>query len=411
MTEKELLKKIDTYKQDVIDLQTNMIACPAVSPSQGGKGEAAKAAYLMSVLKKMKFDEIKSINVKDPQAPDGYRPNIIATYYGKDRSKTLWVMAHMDVVPAGNLDDWKTDPFKAVVKGDKIYGRGAEDNHQGIVCGLLAVKAFMDLGIRPACNYSLLLNADEEIGSDFGILEILKKHPKTFGKKDVFIVPDGGVADGSMVEVAEKNVMWLEFTVHGKTTHGSTPKTGINAHHASARLIVALVDGLHKKFNKKNALFAPESASTFAATKHEANVPNINTIPGVDVFCMDCRILPCYSNKEVYAEILRIVKKIEKQCKVKVTIKIPHMDSSKPTDKNEPVVKLMTEAVRKVYKNSPKVVGVGGGTVAASLRNAGYPAVVYAKLDETMHQPNEYTSIKNTLGDSKIFALIAYQFK
>ncbi len=411
MTEKDLLKKIDTYKQDVIDLQTHMIACPAVSPSQGGKGEGAKAAYLMSVLKKMKFDEIKSINVKDPQAEGGFRPNIIATYYGQDRSKTLWVMAHMDVVPAGNLNDWKTDPFKAVVKGDKIYGRGSEDNHQGVVCGILAIKAFMDLGLRPPCNYALLLNADEEIGSEFGILEILKKHPKTFGKKDVFIVPDGGVADGTMVEVAEKNVMWVEFTVHGKTTHGSTPKTGINAHHASARLIVALVDELHKKFNKKNALFAPESASTFAATKHEANVPNINTIPGVDVFCMDCRILPCYSNKEVLAEMMRIVKKIEKQCKVKVTVKIPHQESSKPTDKKEPLVKLMLESVHRIYKNSPKVVGVGGGTVAASLRNAGYPAVVYSKLDETMHQPNEYTSIKNTLGDSKIFALIAYQFK
>lgn len=50
--EKELFKKIDTYKQTVIDLQTNMIACPAVSPHQGGKGENAKAAYLLSVLKK-----------------------------------------------------------------------------------------------------------------------------------------------------------------------------------------------------------------------------------------------------------------------------------------------------------------------------------------------------------------------
>ena len=92
-------------------------------------------------------------------------------------------------------------------------------------------------------------------------------------------------------------------------------------------------------------------------------------------------------------------------------VKVLHQETSKPTDKNEPLVKLMLQSVRQVYKNSPKVVGVGGGTVAAALRNKGYPAVVYAKLDETMHQPNEYTSIKNTLGDSKIFALIAYQFK
>ena len=53
--EKELLKRIDTYKPLVIDLQTHMIACPAVSPHEGGDGEDAKAAYLLSVLKQISF--------------------------------------------------------------------------------------------------------------------------------------------------------------------------------------------------------------------------------------------------------------------------------------------------------------------------------------------------------------------
>ena len=52
--QKELFKKIDTYKNTVIDLQTHMIACPAVSPHQGGLGEKAKADYIFSVLKGMK---------------------------------------------------------------------------------------------------------------------------------------------------------------------------------------------------------------------------------------------------------------------------------------------------------------------------------------------------------------------
>lgn len=72
-------------------------------------------------------------------------------------------MAHSDVVPPEDLSLWKTDPFNAVVKGDKIYGRGSEDNHQGIISAVLAVKAMMDSGIRPRYNYSLLINADEEL--------------------------------------------------------------------------------------------------------------------------------------------------------------------------------------------------------------------------------------------------------
>lgn len=409
-TEKELFKKIDTYKQTVIDLQTNMIACPAVSPSDGGKGEGAKAAYLLSVLKQMKFDEISVINIKDPKAEGGVRPNIVAKYYGQNKKKTLWVMAHMDVVPPGDLALWKTDPYKAVVKGDKIYGRGSEDNQQGLVSGLLAVKAMMDCGVRPPCTYALLLNADEEVGSQFGIAAILKKNAKLFGKEDAFLVPDGGNPDATMVEIAEKNMLWLKFTVSGKQTHASTPHSGNNAHRASAYLITRL-DALHKKFNKKDKLFAPESASTFEPTKHEPNVPNVNTIPATDVFYLDCRVLPCYTNKEVLAEVAKIAKGVEKEFKVKITVTPVIAEASKPTDKNAEVVKLTVAAVKSVYKNTPRPMGVGGGTVSSFLRNAGYAAVVYSKLDDMAHQPNEYSSIKNTLGDAKVFVLVSLNFK
>ena len=66
-----------------------MIGCPAVSPHNGGEGENAKAAYLLSVLKQMKFDEISVINIKDAKAKDGVRPNIVAKYYGQNKKKTL----------------------------------------------------------------------------------------------------------------------------------------------------------------------------------------------------------------------------------------------------------------------------------------------------------------------------------
>lgn len=408
---KELFKKIDGYRDFVIDLQTKMTACPAVTPHEkGGLGETAKAEVLLQTLKAMKFDEVKVINIKDAKSPTGVRPNIVAKYYGQNRKKTLWVMAHMDVVPPGDLKMWKTDPYKVVLKGDKIYGRGTEDNQQGIVSGLLAVKAMMDAGVRPPLNYALLLNADEETGSDYGIDAVLKKYPKTFGKEDVFFVPDGGNPQGTMIEVAEKNMMWLKITTVGKQSHASLPHLGNNAFVAASHLVVALRD-LYKQFGKKDNLFADLNHSVFEPTKKEANVPNVNTIPGEDVFYLDCRILPCYTNKQVLDAIAKIAKTVEKKFKVKIKVEKVIDSSSKPTDKNEELVKLTAKFVREVYRNNPKVQGVGGGTVAASLRNAGYPAVVYSKLDETMHQPNEYSSIKNTLGDAKVFVLAAINLK
>lgn len=409
--EKKLFKQIETYKQTIIEWQTNMIARPAVSPDGGGEGEGDKAAYLYDELKKMKFDEISVINVKDKRAKGGVRPNIIAKYYGENKNKTFWVMAHMDVVHPGSLDLWKTDPYKAVVKGDKIYGRGSEDNHQGLVSGLLVAKAMMDLGIRPPCNYALLLNADEEVGSDYGIIDILKKHGKIFGKDDAFMVPDGGNEEGTMIEIAEKNLLWIKISVFGVQAHGSMPLTGKNANRAASHFIVKVDEVLHKKFNKKDKLFAPEVASTFEPTKREANVPNVNTIPGSDVFYLDCRVLPCYKNEDVIKEIQKVAKEIEKKFKVQVKIDILRSEYSLPTSQKADLVKLTQEASKAVYKNNARPMGVGGGTVGAYLRNAGYPVVVFSKLADMAHQPNEYSSIKNTMGDAKVFAHIALRLK
>ena len=174
---------------------------------------------------------------------------------------------------------------------------------------------------------------------------------------------------------------------------------------------MALDEKLHKKFHKKDKLFAPELKSTFEPTKREANVPNVNTIPGRDVFYVDSRILPRYSNEKVLKEMRKIAHKIEKKFDVTVTVEDPINDGSIPTDPKHPIVQLTKAAVQAVYKNNPRIMGVGGGTVSAYLRNAGFPAVVYSKLDEKMHQPNEYSSIKNTLGDAKVFALVAMRFE
>ena len=110
-------------------------------------------------------------------------------------------------------------------------------------------------------------------------------------------------------------------------------------------------------------------------------------------------------------EIRKITTKVEKQFKVKVKIDVEQIHASLPTDKSASIVALTTAAAKAVYKNNPRPMGVGGGTVGAYLRNVGYPTVVFSKLDDLAHQPNEYSSIKNTLGDAKVFAHIAMHFK
>ena len=166
-----------------------------------------------------------------------------------------------------------------------------------------------------------------------------------------------------------------------------------------------LHEGLSKKFSDHESLFEPDY-STFQPTKKEANVPNINTIPGDDVFCMDMRVLPRYPAKTVLAEIDRIKADVEAKHGVKISYTLPQCHESKPTPADAPLVKLLSRTVKEVYQVNTRPIGIGGGTVGAYLRNAGMDSVVWSRMDDTAHQPNEYTLLANILGDAKVMALL-----
>jgi succinyl-diaminopimelate desuccinylase len=207
------------------------------------------------------------------------------------------------------------------------------------------------------------------------------------------------------MEIAEKNLLWIRFNTAGAQAHGSRPDQGANAHLAGAELAVRLHEGLSQKFSDHDPLFEPDY-STFQPTKKEANVPNINTIPGDDVFCMDMRILPRYSIATVLAEIDRIKAELEKKHKVAISYTLPQRQESKPTAVDAPVVKLLSKVVKEVCGVDTRPIGIGGGTVGAYLRNVGIDSVVWSHMDDTAHQPNEYALLDNILTDAKVMALL-----
>ena len=78
-----------------------------------------------------------------------------------------------------------------------------------------------------------------------------------------------------------------------------------------------------------------------------------------------------------------------------------------PLRSTPPVVKALAKAVSEVYGVNARPIGIGGGTVGAYLRKAGYECVVWARMNETAHQPNESADMANIIGDAKVFASLA----
>lgn len=119
---------------------------------------------------------------------------------------------------------------------------------------------------------------------------------------------------------------------------------------------------LYQDFGAKNPVFTPDY-STFEPTQRDANVPNINT-------------------KE---------------------------EAPPETPSDSDVVKAVTSAVKEVYGVDAKPMGIGGGTVAAYIRNTGIPAAVWIREDATEHGPDENVRVSNILGNAKVFTHVIQQ--
>lgn len=397
----DVFNTIDASVEGIVELQTLLTAIPAIAPESGGDGELPKVEALEAWLRKKGVTDLVRSDSPDPRVSSGRRPNLIATIPGKRDDKRLWIMSHTDVVPPGDPAVWTGDPYVVRVKDGAIYGRGVEDNQQGLVSSVFAALALMERGIVPPHTVKLLFVADEEVGSAHGIQWLLKAE-KLFRPDDLILIPDSGKEDGSEIEVAEKNLLWLKLETAGVQAHGSRPDEGRNAHLAGCELALALA-AMDEVFSDRDPLFMPDR-STFCPTKKEANVPNINTIPAEDVFYMDMRVLPRYPIDRVLAEIDRRIAAVEAKHGVKVKREVAQRVESRPTAPDAPIVKMLQKAIKEVKGVDARPVGIGGGTVGAYLRNAGFDCVVWATLKETAHQGDERVLISDIVADAKIMA-------
>lgn len=404
-------RRIEAYEKDMVNLQIEMTAIPAIAPENGGDGEMKKAIFLWDVLARLGMTDLEIIDAPDERVSSGRRPNIIVRYPGAPAASKehTWIISHMDIVPPGELGLWNQDPYHAYVQDGYIIGRGVVDNQQDLVASLYALKACLDEGIQPVRAPGLVFVSDEETASRWGLAYLLQHEQNPFRKTDLICVPDSGNEDGTMIEIAEKSILWVRFRTLGKQCHGSKPYLGINAFLAASHLAVRLYADLHERFPKSDPLFDPP-LSTFELTRKDANVPNVNTIPGEDNFYMDCRVLPLYDLSVVKQVMWEVAGTIEKEFGVTIEISpVQEVQAPEATDPQSPIVTALHQAIDRVYCVQATPQGIGAGTVAAYLRREGYPVAVWCRTTPTAHQPNENCLIANMTGNAKVFAHLFLQ--
>ncbi|MDP4109299.1 MAG: M20/M25/M40 family metallo-hydrolase [Bacillota bacterium] len=191
-------------------------------PSVSGK-EKAVGDFIYECMKEIGMDSVE----KQFAAPDRF--NVVGRLKGKKPGKTILLTGHMDTVDAG--EGWDTDPFTAVTKDGRMYGRGVLDMKSGIAASLNAARiAAMHRDELPG-ELILAFVPDEEAYS-IGVNKLIDEGIKAdFG---ISAEPEWGALIGAMGK------MLIKAEAKGVATHGHTPELGVNAIEEMSRFLAVL---------------------------------------------------------------------------------------------------------------------------------------------------------------------------
>ncbi|TVR42717.1 MAG: M20 family peptidase [Bacteroidia bacterium] len=179
--------------------------------------------------------------------------SLLYTWEGSDPElKPIILMAHIDVVPAGETDAWEKPPFSGENDGTFIWGRGTLDDKGSLIAILEAVERLIDEDFVPERTIYLAFGHDEEI-SGFQGAKVIANTLKERGVEAEFVLDEGLVISKGIVPmistpvasigISEKGYLSVSLTVEMDGGHSSTPE--------KESAIIVLNRALHRLINNQ----------------------------------------------------------------------------------------------------------------------------------------------------------------
>lgn len=256
---------IDNLTNDAVSLLKQLIATPSIS-----RDETKAADIMQKAMQDYGFTPIR----------EGNNLWITDTDMQSERP-TLLLNAHIDTVKP--VASWTRDPFSPDIEGDMLYGLGSNDCGGGLVSLLQVFRYLLD---KPReYNLVYLASAEEEVSGVNGIRKVLDKLPHI----DVAIV---GEPTGMQPAVAEKGLMVIDMTAHGKSGHAARGE-GVNAIYEALDDMRWIRD---YRFEKVSDFLGPTVMNLTvvnSGTQH-------NVIPDECKMIVDVRSNEHYDNEEIF---------------------------------------------------------------------------------------------------------------
>lgn len=361
--------------------------------------------------------------------------------------KIIGILGHLDVVPPGNIQEWKSNPFILQIKKDKIIGRGVIDDKGPIAASMITLKKVLDSNVKMNKRIRIIVGTDEETLWR-GIEDYTKKEeipyiaftpdsqfPMTYAEKDLLqlkikgngtklikfnfdnsfnVVPPIAKYSGKFLKEIEKNAKdkKIEYKIVGKTIDFvGNQKHAKDAADGYENAVVNLVKCLPKELDKISLIkFIKENISDGQATnvfgnikdkvsgKLTFNIAKLIINEKESYIGVDSRIpVEAYSLKKFESTIIKKLKKYD--------LEYERYDYLPPVyfKKNSKIIKTMFKSYKKITNRNEKLISSGGATYARAIPNCIAFGARFVEEPATEHMPNETASIKYLLLASDVY--------
>lgn len=229
---------IETNKNRFLEELFALLRIPSISSESAHKPDMLKAAeYWKAQLLEAGADKAEVM-------PTEGNPVVYGEKIINPKAKTVLVYGHYDVMPVDPLDLWKTPPFEPQIIGDRLYGRGANDDKGQSFMHAKAFEYMVRENCLP-CNVKFMLEGEEEIGSPS--LEKWCADHKEMLKADVILVSDTSMIapDVPSITVGLRGLSYVQVKVTGpnKDLHSGIFGGAVaNPANVLAKLVADLID-------------------------------------------------------------------------------------------------------------------------------------------------------------------------
>tara|TARA_B100000686_G_scaffold183101_1_gene190015 strand:- start:889 stop:2109 length:1221 start_codon:yes stop_codon:yes gene_type:complete len=360
-------------------------------PSDETAGEKEVCEYLESYLKslgmKVRLQEV---------LPN--RPNIIAEVIGDEVGKSIMFNGHIDTVPVGDIKKWSMDPYSAIIKDNKLFGRGSTDMKGAIASMIISMKFIMN-NVEKFNGKIIFTGVMAEETTGLGTQKIVEENIKT----DMAVV---GEPSDEKIYRAHKGTMWFNLSTYGKLEHSSESNSESNNAIINMMKLIMEINEISKELETiENNLVGHPSINIGlidGGTKQ-------NMIADSCRISIDRRTLPEEKTDEILDKLrIRLDGLRSLDDRLTFDLEIDTIREAVEVAESEQIVQEVKNALNKVINKNPTISGMKATTDMSILVNQGnIPSVIYGPgFIKQAHTVDEFIEVKRLVESSQVYAEI-----